>query len=97
MTMHRLAEIQRCRAEMVARSVFQRAQLADACRVWQTPLLLADKAISAGRFVVAHPFVLAGLGVVVAVKHPRRTLIWLRRGWTTWLFLRRLGVVQKSG
>ena len=80
----RLAELSRQRAELVARSAAQRAELGDVCHVWRMPLAVVDQGVTVWRFFRVHPSLLVGLGVAFAVARPRRAVKWLRRGWTLW-------------
>lgn len=84
----RLAELSRRRAELVARSAAQRAELGDVCHAWRVPLAIADQGVTVWRFFRAHPSLLVGLGAAFAVARPRRAVKWLGRGWTVWRFFR---------
>ena len=91
----RLVELSRRRAELVARSAAQRAELGDACHAWRVPLAIVDQGVTVWRFFRAHPSLLAGLGVAFAVARPRRAAKWLGRGWTVWRFFS--GLAAKLG
>ncbi|MHB9103314.1 MAG: YqjK family protein [Sulfuricella sp.] len=77
----RLVELSRRRAELVARSAAQRAELGELCHVWRVPLAIADRGVTVWRFLRVHPALLVGLGVAFAVARPRRAVKWLGRGW----------------
>jgi len=83
-----LARIARRRAELVACSAAQRAELAGACLAWRVPLAMADRGVSAWLFAKTHQGLVVGMGIVLAVVRPLRTLKWLKRGWTLWRFYR---------
>ncbi|MDD5242215.1 MAG: YqjK-like family protein [Sulfuricella sp.] len=80
----RLDELYRQRADLVARSVAQRAGLSRACHPWRLPLALADQGVVAWRFAHRHPVLLIGVGSIFALTRPRRTLKWFQRGWALW-------------
>lgn len=82
----RLVEISRRRAELVARSAAQRAELGDVCHAWRVPMAIVDQGVTVWRFLRVHPSLLVGLGVAFAVARPRRAVKWLGRGWTLWRF-----------
>jgi uncharacterized protein GlcG (DUF336 family) len=86
----RLVELSRRRAELVARSASQRAELADIGHAWRVPMAIVDQGVTVWRFVRGHPALLVGLGVAFAVARPRRAVRWLQRGWTLWRFFRGL-------
>jgi len=91
----RLVELSRRRAELVAHSAAQRAELGKLCHVWRVPMAIADQGVTAWRFFRGHPALLVGLGVAFAVARPRRAVKWLRRGWTLWRFFR--GLAGRQG
>ena len=90
----RLTELSRRRAELVARSVSQRAELGELCHVWRVPMAIVDQGVTVWRFFRVYPALLVGLGVVFAVARPRKSLKWLGRGWTFWRFFRGMAVGQ---
>lgn len=90
----RLVELSQRRAELVARSAAQRAELGDICHVWRLPLAIVDQGVTVWRFLRGHPALLAGLGVAFAVARPRRSVKWLGRGWALWRFFRSMAARQ---
>lgn len=90
----RLVELSRRRAELVALSAAQRAELGDICHVWRLPMAIVDQGVAVWRFFRVHPALLVGLGVAFAVARPRRAVKWLGRGWTLWRFFRGMAVGQ---
>jgi hypothetical protein len=68
----RLIELARKREGLVARSAAQREQLSGLVRQLERPLAIADKGMTAARFVRAHPMVFAGGGAVAAFLIGRR-------------------------
>lgn len=90
----RLLELSRRRAELVAHSESQRAELGDICHVWRVPMAIVDQGVTAWRFFRVYPALLVGLGVAFAVARPRRALKWLGRGWTLWRFFRGMAAGQ---
>lgn len=90
----RLAELSRRRADLVARSAAQRAELGELCHVWRVPLAIVDRGVTVWHFFRVHPALLAGLGVAFAVARPRRAVKWLGRGWALWRFFRGMAAGQ---
>lgn len=90
----RLIELGRRRAELVAHSALQRAELGELCHAWRVPMAIVDQGVTAWRFFRVHPALLAGLGVAFAVARPRSAVKWLGRGWTLWRFIRGMAVGQ---
>jgi hypothetical protein len=90
----RLSELAQRRAELVAHSASQRAELAEICHVWRVPMAIVDQGVTAWRFLRVHPGLLVGLGVAFAVARPRRALKWLGRGWTLWRLVRGMSAGQ---
>lgn len=86
----RLAELYQRRANLVARSSVQRAELRESCQAWRLPLKIADQGVVAWRFAHQHPVLLAGAGAAFALTRPRRALKWLQRGWTLWRVYRNM-------
>jgi hypothetical protein len=91
----RLAELSRRRAELVARSAAQRAELREVGHAWRLPMAIIDQSVTVWRFFRGHPALLAGLGVAFAVARPRRAIKWCGRGWTLWRLFR--GIVARQG
>ena len=58
-----LARIAERRAELVARSAAQRADLGELCHAWHRPLAIVDQGVAVWRFLRAHPALPVGLGV----------------------------------
>lgn len=90
-----LARIAKRRAELVARSSAQRAELSRACYVWRVPLAIADRGVAAWHVVKRHQGLVIGMGIMLAVVRPLRTLKWLKRGLMLWRFYR--GAIAAAG
>ena len=75
----RLARLAQRRAELVGRSDAQRAELSEICLAWRVPFAIVDRGVVAWRFAQKHRALVAGLGVMLAVVRPVRTLKWLAR------------------
>ncbi|GAO37766.1 hypothetical protein SCT_3203 [Sulfuricella sp. T08] len=90
----RLDDLSRRRAELVARSAAQRAELGDIGHAWRLPLAIADQGVTVWRFFRMYPALLVGLGVVFAVARPRRAVKWFGRGWALWRFFRGMAAGQ---
>ena len=73
---NQLDEIMKKRAELLARIAAQRQDVVSIGARLRTPLAIADHAVVAGRYLRAHPLLLAALaGVVVVIAVRRRSLI----------------------
>jgi hypothetical protein len=88
----RLAKLAQRRAELVARSAVQRAELGNIVHSWRVPMAIADQGVATWRFLRGHPALLVGLGVAFVVARPRKAVKWLRRGWTLWRFFSGMAV-----
>lgn len=77
----RLVELSRRRAELVARSAAQRAELGELCHAWRRPMAIVDQGVSVWRFLRGHLALPVGLGVAFAAARPRSALKWFGRGW----------------
>lgn len=86
----KLAGLAQRRAELVGRCDAQRAELSEICQAWRMPLAIVDRGVVAWHFAKKHRALVAGLGVMLAVMRPIRTLKWLQRGWTLWRTYRSL-------
>jgi len=78
------------RERLVAQAATQRMALAQNIEPWRTPLALADRGLSALRYIKHHPAWIVGGGVLLAALRPGRVGKWLRRGWVTWQIMRKL-------
>ena len=92
----KLARLAQRRAELLGRCDMQRAELSEICLALRMPLAMVDRGVVAWRFVQQHRAIVVGLGVMLAVVRPLRTLKWLQRGWMLWRTYRNL-VAGKSG
>ena len=90
----RLVELSRRRAELVAHSAAQRAELGDICHVWRLPMAIVAQGVTVWRFFRMHTALLVGLGVAFAVARPRRAVKWLGRGWALWRLFRGMAAGQ---
>jgi YqjK-like protein len=79
----RLHELRQKRAELLARISSQREQLADFGAYYHRPLVLADKSLSAIRFVYRRPL-LMGVIAALLVARRRRAMGLARAGWKIW-------------
>lgn len=80
----RMIELARRKERLIARTARERAAIGAAIRVWEKPLGLADRALSAARYLRAHPLVLAALLAVAVALRRRNLLAWAGRGFTLW-------------
>lgn len=85
-------EIMARKARLAERIANQREQLAGRLESLQPLLRIADGGVSAARAIRAHPEWAALAAGVFVVLRPRRTLVWLRRGfwvWRSWKWAKR--------
>jgi len=78
------------RAKLIALAEAQRRRLAADVEVWRRPLGLADRGISAARFVANHPAWIAGAAMAPLAFRPTRLGTWFRRGFLAFQFVRQL-------
>lgn len=83
------------REVLLARISGQREQLADIAVRLQTPLMFADRALLAVRFVRAHPLLLAGFTGLMMIR--RHSLSGLFSGsWRLWRAYRYISNVARK-
>jgi hypothetical protein len=75
------------RERLVTVAAEQRVALAQNFEPWRGPLELADRGLTALRYIKSHPEWLLGVVVLVAALRPGRVGKWLGRGWVTWRML----------
>lgn len=91
-----LARLARRRAELVGLCDIQRAELSEICHAWRMPLAIVDRGVVVWHFAKKHRALVVGVGALLAVVRPLRTLKWLQRGWMLWRTYRRI-VAGKPG
>ncbi len=72
------------RERLVTRAAEQRVVLAQNIEPYRIPLALADRGMTALRYIKNHPEWLVGVVVLLAALRPGRVGKWLGRGWVTW-------------
>ena len=87
--MNRREALARKRQRLQQRSAVLRERLAHQAQSLQPILSLADQAREAGRWLRAHPALVAGVAAAFVVLRPRRLLRWGLRAWTGWRLLGR--------
>lgn len=81
---NRLILLAERRERLIALAASQRTALAQNIEPWRKPLALADKGLSALRYVKRHPaWIVAGFALFVVLR-PARAGKWLQRGFVTW-------------
>ncbi|MDD2720277.1 MAG: YqjK-like family protein [Gallionella sp.] len=94
MGLHRQEVLQR-RAALLEKISGQRAQIAETGERLRPVFQVADQAVQAGRFLAAHPVLVAGLAGLLVVR--RRGMLGLVRGaWRAWQAYRYFGAVSKK-
>lgn len=84
----RLAAIRRRRQLLLMRVAVQRLAVTRELEAWRTPLAILDAAITAGRRVRRHPWLL-GFAAVLLLKAPHRQVaLWATRAITAWKLYR---------
>ena len=68
------------RERLVTRAAEQRVALAQNIEPYRAPLALADRGITALRYIRSHPEWLVGVVVLFAALRPGRVGKWLKRG-----------------
>jgi hypothetical protein len=90
--MSRHDELVATKARLSERIAGQRQRLAAQIEAVQPLFRAADGAVSAARSIRAHPEWLAVAAAIAVALRPRRTIVWLRRGfvaWRTWTWVKR--------
>lgn len=82
--MREMAGIYGRRAQLLARAAVERERVAVQLALWQAPLALADKGLSAARYLRSHPAILLAAVAITAALKPRRALAWARRAFLAW-------------
>jgi hypothetical protein len=80
----RLVAIEAKRARLLERAARERADLAQALRLWERPLGFVDRCLEAVRFVVLRPPLLAGAALLLALLRPRSAIKWAQRAFGLW-------------
>lgn len=83
------------RAALLERIAGQRAQIADVGERLAPAFRVADQALQAGRFLAAHPALVAGLAGLLVVRR-RGVLGLLRVSWRTWQAYRHFGAAARK-
>jgi hypothetical protein len=78
------------RERLVTRAAAQRVELAQNIEPWRIPLALADRGMTALRYIKSHPEWIVGIVVLLAALRPGRVGKWLGRGWVTWQMMHTL-------
>ena len=78
-----MLEVMQKRGELLARIVSQREQAAGIGARWQTPLALADRGLTAMRFLRSNPVLVAGVVALFVIR--RRGVVGLVKSlWRMW-------------
>lgn len=85
------SDLARERARLVALCAEQRADIAAAVRQLNGPLNVADKGLSAARYLRDHPWLLGLAAAAVAVTRGRGPWKWAQRGFMAWRAYRAFG------
>lgn len=91
-----LDEAQQRQQQLVMRSGLLRQRLADDVQVLQPPLALADQVCQGWHWLRAHPEVLAGGALLLALVRPRRAWRLASRAWAGWQLWRRVQRLQQG-
>lgn len=80
----KLARLAERRADLVAQTERQRAELSGAFEPWQAALGMADHGLSALRFIARHKVLAAGAVALAVALRPNRGVRALLAGWRIW-------------
>jgi len=94
---HKLTELAKRRARLVAQAETQRTALAQSMEPWRAPLAIADKGLAAVHYLRSHPALLVGAGVFLVALRPNRAVAWLQRGWVAWKVIRKIRGAHSLG
>ena len=78
------------RERLITQAAQQRTTLARSVQTWRGPLALADKGVSALRYLKRNPLWVVGGVAVLVVLRRQSAGKWLRRGWMAWSMVRRI-------
>ena len=79
------------RERLVALAAAQRRALAADVEPWRRPLSIADRGVSAARFIRNHPAWIVAAAVAPVALRGGGIGTWLRRGFVVFQIVRRLG------
>jgi len=80
----KLTRLAERREQLIAQAADQRTMLAQNFESLRGPLMLADKGVSAVRYLKSHPFWIAVIVFTIAALRPGRFTEKLRRGLLIW-------------
>src|SRR5262245_61681953 len=83
-------ELARRKERLIARAAAQREAIAGALHALEKPIEVIDRAVAAGRFLRAHPVLVAALVIALVVFRRRRIVGLVTRGLAAWRIWRSL-------
>lgn len=84
------------RGYLINRAAQQRLALRWEMEPWQVPLALADRGITALRYVRRHPQWMVGIVILLTAARPAVLWRWLERGLITWQVAKTLGAGHRK-
>lgn len=91
-----LVEARQRQQQLLVRSDQLRRRLTDDMQVLQRPLALVDQVRQGWQWLRAHPEVLAGGALLLALLRPRRAWRLASRAWAGWQLWRRVQRLQQG-
>ncbi len=77
----KLSQLAKRRHKLIVQAATQREALQQCIDPWRTPLTLADRGLSAIRYVKSSPILMMGTMALLGILRPTRVGKWLHRSW----------------
>lgn len=77
----KLSQLAKRRHKLILQAATQREALQQCIDPWRSPLTLADRGISAIRYVKSSPILMMGTMALLGILRPTRAGKWWRRSW----------------
>jgi hypothetical protein len=77
----KLSQLANRRHKLIAQAASQRETLQQCIAPWRAPLTLADRGLSAIRYVKSSPMLMMGTMALLGILRPTRAGKWLHRSW----------------
>lgn len=77
----KLSQLAKRRHKLIVQAATQREALQKCIDPWRAPLSLADRGLSAIRYVKSSPMLMMGTMTLLGLLRPTRAVKWLHRSW----------------
>jgi len=77
----KLSQLAKRRHKLIVQASAQREALQQCIEPWRAPLTLADRGLSAIRYVKSSPMLMLGTMTLLGILRPTRVGKWLHRSW----------------